>query len=96
MRKINKELLKQLRDGEIAIQYNAKGKSGDLDGLRLVLNTAFPDDISSEGTSDFYIASRSSTRWVGRVRSDLHNEYKIVDLIEFFIMPKLGEQYEIY
>ena len=47
--KLNKKLIKKLRNGEIAVHHN-----GDVDLLNKILRKAFPEDMDSSGDHTFY------------------------------------------
>ena len=54
-RELNQKLIEKLRNKEIWLHYGDLGSSGDLEGLRLVIKTAFPDDKRIPGgTANYY------------------------------------------
>ena len=56
---MNKKLIKQLREGTIAVEND-----GTLDELRKVLKYAFPNDVSvSKGFTKYYFASQDKNYW---------------------------------
>tara|TARA_R110002167_G_scaffold70194_1_gene197657 strand:- start:195 stop:587 length:393 start_codon:yes stop_codon:yes gene_type:complete len=47
--KLNKKLIKKLRNGEIAVHHN-----GDVELLNKILKKAFPDNIDTSGNYTYY------------------------------------------
>ncbi len=63
MRKLNENLISDLKTGKIAI---AKKSSDDIKDLREIIRRAFPDDMAVVfGTSSFYRATPNMKGWTG-------------------------------
>jgi hypothetical protein len=93
MKNLNKNLLSQLKNGEIAIDYTIVK---NLDLLRLILKTAFPHDNSPCGDSDLYY-STSGLYWSGW-HSNAHSEIPRVTVNDFLVGAESKEinNYEIF
>lgn len=63
MRKLNQERIRLFREGYINLFYGGKESLGNINGLREILTTAFPDDTSKIIGSSYYYARRSDREW---------------------------------
>ena len=93
-REINQELINKLRNKEIWLHYGDLRAKGDLEGLRLILKTAFPEDTSIPGGSvDYY--RNIGNRWDGTSFGP-PSEVAAHELEDFFTTNKVVNNYEIY
>ena len=93
-REVNQELVKKLRNKEIWLHYGDLGSQGDLEGLRLVIKTAFPEDKNIPyGTASYYrnIANQWDATSFGP--SDGVTAHKLED---FFVVDPVVNNYQIY
>lgn len=93
-REVNQELVKKLRNKEIWLHYGDLRAEGDLEGLRLVIKTAFPKDKSiPAGSADYYRSTGNS--WDG-MGPELPDGITAHELEDFFIVDTVVHNYQIY
>jgi len=79
---MNQKLIERLRKGEIAVHNN-----GSLQDLQNVLNTAFPDDYTPEGTFKYYLSS-GGKYWLA-YDVITRTSYGVRDfLVDDFVLPE--------
>lgn len=95
MREINQKLLQELRDGKICVYYGSLAETGDLDGLKLLLNTAFEDSTGwIGGTCEYYKRLIDTRDWTGK---DSQPEEPYYNLEDFFCAEEVKvHNYEIF
>lgn len=93
-REINQELIDKLRNKEIWLHYGDLRGEGDLEGLRLVIKTAFPKDTSIPGGSADYYRSIDN-RWDGTSFGP-PSEVTAHELEDFFNTDKVVNNYQIF
>ena len=93
MENLNKDLLNQLINGEIAIDYT---EVKNLVLLRLILKTAFPSDMLPSGSSELYY-SKKGGYWGSYTIFD-HRNIPRVTVNEFLVGAESKEinNYEIF
>lgn len=93
-REVNQKLIEKLRNKEIWLHYGDLGSQGDLEGLRLVIKTAFPEDKNIPyGTARYYrnIANQWDATDLGPLGKETTHE-----LEDFFVVDPVVHNYQIY